>query len=223
MDNWGHQPLGSHLEAHTPQPNYDLDKEWQWDNGKFGYKDPNVLFTTLHAEYNTLKCAIQDPFAWHSDVSDIARTANTKDEFLTLLKERQKQRIDEIQEAWEGTKELLTAEPSRWDNPPARDVLWGAFLRISRNFSYDSLVAYFGSYLTDDQRSTLSPPSTPTDMHHAKPSQPKRKAKGKMAPSSGAAKPSSKASKSKPKRDSSRQGGVRRSARLQQRAEKARR
>lgn len=223
MDNWWHQTLDSHLEAHTPpQPNYVLDKEWKWDYSKFGYKDPNVLFTTLHAEYNTLKCAIQDPYAWHKDVSHVAKTANNKDEFLTLLKKRQEERFDELQEAWETTKELLTAEPSRWDNPPTRAVLWGAYVCLAQHFSYDTLVAYFGSYVTDDQPSTSPLPSKPTEPRPAKPSQPKKKAKGKMPKSSSVAKSSSRASKSKPKQESSEQGGVRRSARLQQRTEKSR-
>ncbi|KAI3195600.1 hypothetical protein CBS147311_7905 [Penicillium roqueforti] len=217
MDNWWHQTLDSHRGAHTPfPPNYALDEKWKWKHWKFGYEDPNVLFTTLHAEYNTLHCALQDPYAWHKDVTDVTRIAENRDQFLTLLKKRQKERFDELQEAWETTKEVLTAEPSRVDQ-------WAAFLNIARHMSYDSLVAYFGFYATDNQPSTSPLPSTPNETNPANPPQPKGKAKKKMATSSGVTKSSSRASKSKPKRNSSSQGGVRRSARLQQRTEQANR
>ncbi|KAJ5170296.1 uncharacterized protein N7500_003079 [Penicillium coprophilum] len=222
MDDWWHRTSDAHLEAHTP-----LD-EWKWDYKKFGYKNSDALFTTLHAEYNTLKCAIQDPYAWHSDVREIARAASTKDEFLTRLKKRQRERFDELQEAWETTKALLTAEPDRLDNPPPRAILWSSFIQIARNYSYDSLLAYFGSYVidetveTEDRTATSPLPSTHIKTRSTKTPQPKRKAKGKMATSSGVAKPSPRPSKSKYEQDSSGQSVVRRSIRLRQRAQQAR-
>lgn len=89
--------IENHLEMHTPYPDWDnLDNEWKWPFGKFAYKDPNVLFTTLHAEFNSMKCAIQDPYGWHHDVCDVANTAKSKEEFLALLRQRQKERFDEI-------------------------------------------------------------------------------------------------------------------------------
>jgi hypothetical protein len=143
--------IDNHLAAHTPQPDYDLDQEWDWPSWKFGYDDPSVLFTTLHAEYNSIKCAIQDPYGWHHDVCEISNVAKDRNEFLTLLRKRQQERFDEIQSAWEKTKALLTGQPSRWETTLDKDLLWGAFIRLSRNFSYDSFVAYFGSYIANDQ------------------------------------------------------------------------
>ncbi|KAJ5374058.1 hypothetical protein N7517_006064 [Penicillium concentricum] len=185
------------------------------------YEDPNVLFTTLHAEYNTINWAIQDPHDWHYDVCEVAKIAKDKDKLLALLRQRQQEKLGEIQKAWETTKTLLTCQPSRWEKPPSNAVLWGSFIRLARNFSYDSFVACFGSYVTDDQPSTQPLLSTPTETYTAKPLQPRRISNGKMATSSGVAKSSSSASKSKPRRKSSKQGGVRRSTRLQQRDEQS--
>lgn len=214
--------IDNHLEAHTPRPDYDLDQEWHWPFWKFGYDDPNVLFTTLHAEFNSIKCAIQDPYGWHHDVCDVANIAKDKDEFLTLLRKRQKERFNEIQIAWEKTKALLTGQPSHWEATPDKAVLWGFFIRLARNFSYDSLVGYFGSYVANDQPPNPPLSSRPVETRPAKRQQPKRKARGKLATSSGVTKRSSGASKSIPKQDSG-QAGVRRSTRLQQRAEHSRR
>ncbi|KAJ5964249.1 uncharacterized protein N7479_004125 [Penicillium vulpinum] len=219
-----HRTLDTHLGAHTPcNTDYLYDDTWDWDSWRVGYKDPSVLFTTLHAEYNTLKCAIQDPKNWHSDVSEIARTANNKDEFLTLLKKRQEQRFDEIQTAWQKTIIWFANNPLCEDNPPDNAVLWEIFLQFSNHFSYDCLVRYFGSYTTVDQPSTRPLPPNAVESRPAKPPQAKRKGKGKgkMAKSSGVIKSSSRASKAKPKRDDNGQGGVRRSTRLQQRAEQS--
>ena len=206
----------SRQEAHTPQPDYDLDQEWHWPFWKFGYDDPSVLFTTLHAEFNSMKCAIQDPYGWHHDVCDVANIAKDKDEFLTLLTKRQKERFDEIQIAWEDTKALLTGQPSRWEATPDKAVLWGFFIRLARNFSYDSLVGYFGSYVANDQAPNPPAPSRHLKTHNLQ--QPKIKARTKLANPSGVTKRSTSASKSIHKPVNG-QGGVRRSARLRQQAE----
>lgn len=107
-----------------------------------------------------MKCAIQGPYGGHHDLCDIAEIANDRGESLALSKNRQRGRFDEIQVAWETTKALLTDEPSRWqmDATPDKAALWGLFIRLARNFSYDSLVAYFGSYVADDQPRDSPPP-----------------------------------------------------------------
>jgi len=87
MSNWYPTPtIGNHMKLHTPEPDYMLDRDWRWPIWKFGYDGPKILFTTLYAEFNSLKCAIQDPYGWHSDVCDVANIAKNKEEFLTLLK-----------------------------------------------------------------------------------------------------------------------------------------
>ncbi|CDM26527.1 unnamed protein product [Penicillium roqueforti FM164] len=222
-----HRTIDTHLGAHTPpDPNY-YEKTWCWESSRVGYKDPNVLFTTLHEEYNTLKCAIQDPEAWHRDVSCIARASNNNDEFLTLLKQRQAERFHEIQTTWQKIKTRLITDPARWDNPPTKAVLWSNFLQFARNFSYDCLVTCFGAYATDAQPSAQPLLSNSIEVHPSKVQKLKREPKEKMAASSGVTKSSPKASKSRPKsrpkRDGSRQDSVRRSTRLQQRAEQSKR
>ncbi|KAJ6156810.1 hypothetical protein N7497_005695 [Penicillium chrysogenum] len=111
----------THLRDHTPHyEKHYMDEKFHWEAGKVGYEDSNVLFTTLHDEYNSFKCAISDPEAWHFDVADVAKTANNNEEFLALLKKRQEQRFDEIQRTWLDTKLRLIADPARWDARPRR-------------------------------------------------------------------------------------------------------
>ncbi|KAJ5285574.1 hypothetical protein N7524_000880 [Penicillium chrysogenum] len=215
----------THLRDHTPHlhpQKYDKDEKFHWEAGKVGYEDSNVLFTTLHDEYNSFKCAISDPEAWHFDVADVAKTANNNDEFLALLKKRQEQRFDEIQTAWRKTKVRLMSNPACWDMPPPKAVLWKNFGGIGRNFSYDNLVTFFGSYGTDNESSAQPQLAIDFEVVPSQPPQPRRQPKGNMATSSGVSKSSSRAPKSK-RRGTSGQDGVRRSARLRERAEKARR
>ena len=188
MANWYPSPtIDSHLESHTPQPDYELEREWHWRFWKFGYNDPNVLFTTLHSEFNSMKCAIQDPYGWHHDVCDVASTAKNKEEFLTLLEQRQKEWFDEIRSAWEKTKALLTGQPSRWKMRLDKDVLWESFIRLARNFSYDSLVRYFGPYIADNRTPNVPLPPTSAKMRPVRPEQPKRKTRGPAMKSSRSA------------------------------------
>ncbi|KAJ5206816.1 hypothetical protein N7491_002550 [Penicillium cf. griseofulvum] len=194
--------LGVDVNSHL---DYCKGGQWHWDSWRVGY-EPRALFTTLSAEYNTIKWPISEPNAWHSDVKEILGEANNKDEFLARLKERQEKRSRESQQAWEKIKEWL-GDPHHWDNPPDGDILWIRFLRFCRFGSYDHFINYFGTY--EKYPSSTQPQlSNIIETHPAKPPQPKKKAKGNMAASSGVAKSSSKASKVKPERDSSEQGGV---------------
>lgn len=211
--------IDNHLEAHTPQPDYELDQEWQWPFWKFGYDDPNVLFTTLHAEFNSVKCAIQDPHCWHHDVCDIANIAKDKNEFLTLLKTRQNERFEEIQVAWEKTKALLSAELSHWNAAPDETLLWALFLRLARNFSYDSLVGYFGSYVTNDQPLNSPPLSRLAENRPAKQQQSK-KWPGRNTPKPSRITKRSQASSISICEQHKGRGGLRRSSRLQQQKQK---
>lgn len=221
MDWYKPPTIETHREVHTPLVHPIFDDEWRWPHWKVGYNDPDVLFGALHEEFNTLKCAIQDPYAWHHDVCDIANTARNQEEFLTLLKQRQKERFDEIQGVWRETKALLTAQPSRWKRPPEMPVLWGYFIRLARNFSYDSLVSYFSSYIVDD----VSRPSrqlTSGEASTSRPQQPNMtndKRNGKKAEREGSAEAGSATTRpsgvSKARRKQDRREGVRKSARLQ--------
>ncbi|KAI1734042.1 hypothetical protein F4680DRAFT_439557 [Xylaria scruposa] len=153
--DWNETPtIQNHQSLHTPSPEWVDDQNWTWPFWKFGYKSGGVLFTELHAEFNSIKCAIQDPYGWHLDVCDVANTANTREEFENLLRQRQNERFIELQRTWDKTSALLVGEPSRWDTPPSRRDLWVNFIRISRNFSYDSFVGYFGAFIKDKPEPT---------------------------------------------------------------------
>ena len=221
MDWYKPPTIETHREVHTPLIHPLFDDEWRWPFWKVGYNDPDVLFGALHEEYNTLKCAIQDPYAWHHDVCDVANTARNQEEFLTLLKQRQKERFEEIQGVWRETKALLTARPSRLAVVPERSILWGYFIRLARNFSYDSLVSYFSSYIADDV--PREPPLlTSGETSTSRPEQPgttNDNTKGKKAERESSieagrttVRPSG---VSKARRKQDRREGVRKSARLQ--------
>ncbi|RWA08484.1 hypothetical protein EKO27_g6634 [Xylaria grammica] len=141
--------IQNHLLHHTPQPDWGKDQQWNWPSSKFGF-NPDILFTDLHARFNSVPCAIQDPYGWHIDVCDVANEAQTPAEFYTLLQKRQEERFAELQQAWDDTSTQLVSQISRWDVPRRRSDLWLQFVRISRNFSYDSILGYFGSYTGTD-------------------------------------------------------------------------
>jgi len=207
----------NYLGLHTPQPDYDLDDRWRWPYWKFGFESPEVLFTTLHADYNSMQFAIQEPLFWYRDVCEIANIAQNRGEFEALLEQRKQRRFDEAQSVWERAKALLTAEPSRLKNPPAAEVLWVAFITLARNLSFDSLVKYFGSYIANDN--DRNPPLPPMSVE-ARPANPdRRKGKtrsGQATPSHGTTTRSSKISKTRLKRAGS-QVELRRSQRLRDR------
>jgi len=62
-------------------------------------------------------------------------------------------------------------EPSRWENPPAADVLWVAFVSFARNLFFNLLVKYFSSYLVDRDHKPppLSPPPIPAEASYPQP------------------------------------------------------
>ncbi|KAI1163398.1 hypothetical protein F5B18DRAFT_651733 [Nemania serpens] len=140
----------THLSHHRPAPERVGDREWSWPYWKFGYTHGGVLFTDLHAEFNSVRCAIQDPYGWHLDVSQIANEVDSREAFFARLRQRQNERFAELEEAWHNTTSLLVGEPGRWDTRLRRNQLWINFVRISRNFSYDSLVGFFGAFVKDD-------------------------------------------------------------------------
>ena len=75
------------MEPNVPQPDYRL--EYWWDAGKFGL-EPEALFTSLYAKYNTFTGAILDPDSFLLDVTEACEKASSKSEFLSCLDERSK-------------------------------------------------------------------------------------------------------------------------------------
>ncbi|KAI0410262.1 hypothetical protein F5X98DRAFT_386684 [Xylaria grammica] len=146
-----------HRTVYTPRPAWGYARsKWDWSHGKLGYSHPNVLWTSLHEEFNCMPVAIQDHIGWHSDVSQLSQISDTKEEFEAALRKRRDERFNEIQTHWEEAREQLTAYPHIWEAPPAgRDLAWATFCRIARAFSFDTITGHFANYLVDDPEAAL--------------------------------------------------------------------
>ncbi|KAI0966121.1 hypothetical protein F4678DRAFT_307764 [Xylaria arbuscula] len=95
--------------------------------------------------------AIQEPYAWHADVCELAWTSENKEEFEEALLKRRNERFQEIQEYWQKTTTQLGANPIIWKAPPrGPDRPWGSFCRIARHFSFDTIVGHFSNYMVED-------------------------------------------------------------------------
>ncbi|KAF5027111.1 hypothetical protein F66182_776 [Fusarium sp. NRRL 66182] len=117
---------------------------WSWPAWKFGMKRDD-LFTKLHDQYNTFTFNIQDPEAFHHDVYEISRDADTVDDFHRLMAERQQQRIYELHQSLESLAVEIIANPKLMDSEH-----WQYALQLFRTKSFDSIVRYFASYLPDN-------------------------------------------------------------------------
>jgi hypothetical protein len=132
------------------------DPGWSWPAWKFGMKRDD-LFTSLHDRYNTFSSTIQDPEAFHHDVYEISRDADSSDEFHRMMADRQRQRLHELHESLESLAVEIIANPKLM----ASDQ-WQHALQLFRTKSFDSIVRFFASYLPDeyldrhDHRSTSS-------------------------------------------------------------------
>ncbi|KAI0868760.1 hypothetical protein GGS24DRAFT_198004 [Hypoxylon argillaceum] len=153
--------IHTHLRFHAPAPELVDDKEWTWPFRKFGYRHGGVLFTELHEEFNSFKCAIQDPYGWHLDVSEIAHMSNNREMFFSLLKKRQDERFAEIQSAWDRTASLLVGDPGQLEKALDCTEAWVNLIRVSRNFSFDSFLKFFSQYIEEEDRPKVPLPNPP--------------------------------------------------------------
>ncbi|KPM36483.1 hypothetical protein AK830_g10099 [Neonectria ditissima] len=142
------------------------DPGWSWPAWKFGMKRDD-LFTKLHDQYNTFSFNIQDPEAFHHDVYEISRDADTPDEFHRLMADRQRQRLTELHESLESLAVEIIANPKLMDSEH-----WQYALQLFRTKSFDSIVRYFASYLPDgyvDNNDNVSiSSSTYSEIHSVK-------------------------------------------------------
>lgn len=121
----------------------DDDPGWAWPFWKYGMQRDD-LFTTLHTKYNTVSSSIQDPEAFHHDVYEISSTANTAEEFHTLLAERKELRLRELNDALETASFQIVGNPKLVGTQQ-----WQYAVQLFRTRSLDSLVRYFASYLPE--------------------------------------------------------------------------
>ncbi|KAF2966395.1 hypothetical protein GQX73_g7176 [Xylaria multiplex] len=145
----------NHIWHHTPHPNWSEEREWDWPFWKFDFESPDILFTDLHAQYNSIPCAIQDPYGWWIDVCDIANEAKTRPEFFSLLQKRQEERFVELEKAWAKTRSSLIGNPDLIYSSHKICDMWLRFIRVSRNYSYDSLLGFFGAFAALETKTAL--------------------------------------------------------------------
>ncbi|EFY88434.1 hypothetical protein MAC_05486 [Metarhizium acridum CQMa 102] len=120
------------------------DPTWAWPAWKFGMKRDD-LFTSLHDQYNTFSFTLQDPEAFHHDVYEISRDAETTHEFHRMMADRRRMRLRELNESLETLAVEIIANPTLM----ATDQ-WQYALQLFRTKSYDSIIRYFASYLPED-------------------------------------------------------------------------
>ncbi|KAH7256364.1 hypothetical protein BKA59DRAFT_490473 [Fusarium tricinctum] len=146
---WTLSSIPPTLNHHNLSTSFDCDLDmddpgWSWPAWKFGMKRDD-LFTNLHDQYNTFTFNLQDPEAFHHDVYEISRDADTADEFHRMMAERKQQRIYELHESLESLAVEIIANPKLMDSDH-----WQYALQLFRTKSFDSIVRYFASYLPDN-------------------------------------------------------------------------
>lgn len=139
------------------------DPDWIWPSWKFGMKRDD-LFTTLHNRYNTVTLPLQDPQAFHHDVYEVSRDAETPEQLHRLLAERQQQRLGELNESLETLAVEIIANPKLMGSDG-----WQYAVQLFRTKSFDSIIRYFASYLPDGYLGSQH--SHPLALH--RPSRPK--------------------------------------------------
>ncbi|KAJ5003427.1 hypothetical protein K4K48_011916 [Colletotrichum sp. SAR 10_66] len=115
-----------------------------WPFWKFGMKRDD-LSTKLQDQYNTIPSSIQDPDAFHHDVYEISRLADTADEFHRLMRDRKEQRLKELNASLDLAAVEIIANPKL-----VGTAQWSHALQLFRSRSLDSLVRLFSSYLPND-------------------------------------------------------------------------
>ncbi|KAI1750446.1 hypothetical protein F4782DRAFT_548734 [Xylaria castorea] len=175
---WRENPTpGDYRRLHVPDIDWDHGydyREWRWPNWKFGYKR-DALFESLHAEFNCMAFAIQDPFSWFCDVHELINASKSREEFEIALRKRRDERFKEIQVAWGNTIDELVFNIPLWEDPQMdRDNRWNTFIEVSRHFSFDSLLAHFGNYLPKNRAHMPNEKSAAAPQALEQPEQPRQ-------------------------------------------------
>lgn len=122
----------------------DDDSSMAWPAWKFGMKRAD-LFTTLHDQYNTYSCPIQEDTAFYHDIFETSHQAHSIAEFHLLASSRKQQRLEELNDAFLSASLEIIGNPNLIRSPQ-----WEHALHLFRNRSLDSLVRFFASYLPED-------------------------------------------------------------------------
>ncbi|KAJ9130005.1 hypothetical protein NKR19_g10085 [Coniochaeta hoffmannii] len=160
------------MEPPLPYPSsYDGTNEWAWFSAKLGLRQSEVF--ALHERFNTRQIRLQDPWAFHRDVAELANESDTLDAFYTQLAARRDLRLAEMDEAWLEVKGLLAGtlgEPRAWGPAPSTtcascsqsrqdetvvdtaETRWFAFVRFTRTMSCDSLLLFFDEFARGERK-----------------------------------------------------------------------
>ncbi|KAI0466047.1 hypothetical protein F4859DRAFT_498655 [Xylaria cf. heliscus] len=174
--SWRDNPTPEdHRRLHVPFINWEYDdSKWKWPHFKFGYKR-DVLFQSLHAEFNCMAFAIQDPFSWYCDVHELSTASESREEFETALRKRRDERFKEIDAAWRTTVTELILNTRLWEDPKMdRLIRWDTFIDMSRHFSFDSILTHFGNYLPESRSSAPDERSAAAPRELEQPEQPRQ-------------------------------------------------
>ena len=137
------------------------DPNYAWPSWKFGLKHDD-LFGKLHDDYNTCTFTIQDTDAFYHDVAEISYDADTIQELHKRLADRRLQRLQELNDALEGTAVEIICQPQLMDSEH-----WPLALQLFRTKSYDSIVRYFSSFLPANDPSRRDPPTASSSFSEA--------------------------------------------------------
>jgi hypothetical protein len=107
--------------APLPYPSsYDGTNEWEWSSAELGLRQSEVF--ALHERFNTRQIRLQDPWAFHRDVAELAHESDHPDAFYTQLAAQRDLRLAEMAEVWLEVKGLLAGtlgELRAWGPAPS--------------------------------------------------------------------------------------------------------
>lgn len=138
----------------NPNSDYFLEHpESCWPAGKFGM-DMRDAWTSLPREFNYIKIPLLSGDAFRDDVYYLSTIAQDRAEFLALLKERRDMREKELTGMWNRTFTHLCTYPTALEHKPGdrEDGHWPEAMGFARGKSFDTLIAYFASFLPPAER-----------------------------------------------------------------------
>lgn len=132
-----------------PVADFDRDETFRWPFWEVGVDEAD-LFGDLHTRFNTVPMFIQDPHAFHSDVSEVALSSSSKEDFYARMEKRRDVRLGELRSFVEQLGLL-----DGYGFLPFDDNQWFTFLRVRAFASMDCLVAFFASFIGPNDRGEL--------------------------------------------------------------------
>ncbi|KAI1112155.1 hypothetical protein F5Y14DRAFT_453283 [Nemania sp. NC0429] len=137
------------MKVKIPNIDWYFDRRFHWPSSKFGMR-LDEIFTTLHDRFNTWSMPIQDWEAFHHDVWEISTAAKTKEELMTNLEKRMKQRIEETAEVWSLVGVHCAAGRSILPDPH-----WAHACQFFRTKSWDYMLAFLFDFLHPDEKAKV--------------------------------------------------------------------